>query len=185
MCEETHANEDQLECANLELKDLPLVDELTNLYNRRYFKKYLGTELTRSHRYYHSFSLCFLEVDDMKQYNDAHGRTDSDDLLRFLADLLKNNVRASDLTCRYGENEFVLVLPETPKIGANTVAEKMRKTVEVYPFVGRASQPSGSVTVSVGIASFPDDALKGDELIENGNKALCEAKRNGGNRVWK
>ncbi len=185
MSNESHVNDDQLECANQERKDLPIVDKLTRLYNRRYFQKYLNTELSRSHRYYHPFSLCFIEVDYMKQYNDTNGRMEGDELLRFLADLLKTNTRASDLTCRYGEEGFVLALPETSKKGASTVAEKMRKTVEVYPFEGRDSQPNDSVTVSIGVVSYPDDALECDELIETGNKAVCEAKRSGGNKVWK
>ncbi len=184
MSNESHVNDDQLEHANQERKDLPIVDKLTRLYNQRYFQKFLNTELSRSHRYYHSFSLCFIEVDYMKQYNDANGRMEGDELLRFLADLLKTNIRASDLTCRYGKEGFVLALPETSKKGANTVAEKMRKTVEVYPFEGRDSQPNGSITVSVGVSSYPDDAVEGAELIEKGNKAVREAKRNGGNKVW-
>ncbi len=184
MSEESQVNNNQQEHANQDGNDFPIRDELTDLYNRRYFQEFLETELTRSRRYYRSFSLCFIEVDYMKQYNDAHGNNEGDDLLCFLGNLLKTNIRASDLTCRYGEDEFVLVLPETSKKGAKTVAEKMRKKVEVYPFDGRDSQPNGSVTVSIGVTCFPDDAFEGNELIDNGNKALDKAKSDGGNQVW-
>ena len=183
MSEEIEAKGRQLERANQECKELPCRDQLTNLYSRRYFQEYLETELTRSRRFHHSLSLCFIEVDHMKKYTEAHGRPEGDELLRFMGDLLKTSIRASDLTCRYGEEEFVLLLPETPKKGALTVAEKMRKVVEVYPFEGRDSQPAGSVTVSVGVSCFPDDAMQDSELIDNGNQALHKAKRKGGNTV--
>lgn len=184
MSEESLVSEEQQEHASQECRELPCRDELTNLYSRRYFQEYLETELTRSRRYHHALSLCFIEVDYMKHYNSTHGHAEGDDLLRFMADLLKTSIRASDLTCRYGDDEFVLVLPETPRKGAVTVAEKMRKTVEVYPFEGRDTQPSGTVTVSVGLACYPDDSLKAEELIGNGQKALSEAKRKGGNKIW-
>ncbi len=184
MSEETEIKDSQLVRSNQERNDAPCLDRFTNLYSRNHFQLYLETELTRSRRYYRSFSLCFIEVDYMKQYYDSHGREEGDDLLRFLGDLLKTNIRSSDLTCIYGKDEFVLVLPETPKKGASMVAEKMRRAVETYPFEGRDTQPNGSVTVSIGVISYPDDANDGTELIDNGNKALCEAKRKGGNKVW-
>ena len=183
MSEQSHFNDKQQGRADQAAGSQPVCDDLTSVYNRRYFRNYLETEITRARRYYRSFSLCFIEVDDMKHYNTAHGDKEADKLLRFLAELLKTNIRASDLTCRYGEEEFVLVLPETPKKGAGTVAEKMRKTVEIYPFKGRDSQPRGTVTVSIGITSFPEDAFESDELIENGSEALLRARHTGGNNV--
>lgn len=184
MSEETEVEKGQAERTHQESIDLLCRDSLTNLYSRRYFQEYLETELIRSRRYSHSLSLCFIQVDHLKQYMDAHGRKEGDGLLRFMGDLLKTSIRATDLTCRYDEDRFVLVLPETPKKGGRTVAEKMRKTVSVYPFEGRDTLPSGSVTVSVGVVCFPDDAWEGGELIDTGNEALGKAKRGGGNRIW-
>ena len=183
MSEQSHFNDKQREQPDQAPTGLPVCDDLTSVYNQRYFRNFLETEITRARRYYRSFSLCFIEVDDMKHYNKTHGDEESDKLLRFLAELLKTNIRASDLTCRFGDEEFVLVLPETPKKGAGTVAEKMRKTVEIYPFKGRDSQPKGAITVSVGVTNFPDDAFESSDLIENGNEALLKARHTGGNKV--
>lgn len=183
MSKQSHLNDKQQGQPGQAPTDLPVHDELTSIYNKRYFRNFLETEITRARRYYRSFSLCFIEVDDMKHYNQTHGDKEGDKLLRFLAELLKTNIRASDLTCRFGEEEFVLVLPETPKKGAGTVAEKMRKTVEIYPFEGRDSQPKGAITVSVGVTNFPDDAFESRDLIETGNKALLKARHTGGNKI--
>ncbi len=173
----------QLERANQELKELTTSDSLTNLFNKHYFERYFKAEFIRSHRFNHELSLIFIDVDYMKQYNDKHGRTRGDDLLRFIAELLSANIRITDVACRHSGDEFVIIMPETTKDGALLLAEKIRKAVEDYPFEGQETQPDGSVTVSIGVAGYPSDGDKGAEIIQYAVEALHEAKHSGHNRI--
>ena len=173
----------QLERANQELKELTTTDSLTNLFNKLYFEKYFKAEFVRSQRYHHPLSLIFVDVDYMQQYNDKHGRKRGDDLLRFMAELLSANVRMTDIACRYDGEEFVVIMPETTKEGAEILAEKIRKAVEEYPFEGQETQPDGSVTVSIGMAAYPGEGESDSEVIQHAVEALHEAKRGGHNML--
>ncbi len=181
-----------LEQAVKKLEELALRDGLTGLYNHRFFQEALEAELARCSRHSRTAGLIFLDVDHFKNYNDLHGHVAGDDLLRSLARIISNTGddpeirirgRLSDIAARYGGEEFVIILPEADKAGTAVRAERVRKQVEEYPFPGREQQPGGRLTVSIGVASFPGDALTKRELIEAADNALLKAKRAGRNRV--
>ncbi len=173
----------ELHRLNLAFKDLAIRDGLTGLFNHRYFQECLAKELYRSKRHGGPVSLLFLDVDSFKAYNDAHGHVRGDQLLSVLAEILKKNLRATDTAARYGGEEFTVILPQTSREGAYALAEKIRSQVYEHAFEGSESQPSGRVTISVGIASFPEDAADGLSLVHQADQALYEAKQQGRNRV--
>lgn len=173
----------ELEKNNAILKNLAIRDGLTALYNHRYFQEALAVELVRSRRYTRNVSLVFMDVDYFKKYNDAHGHPDGDKVLIALSNIFRDSVRVSDIVARYGGEEFVLLLPETTKENALRLAEFIRKKVSDHPFPGRETQPLGRVTISLGVATFPQDGTDGSSLIERADKALYEAKRTGRNKV--
>lgn len=174
---------EELEQVNTGLKAMAQHDELTGLFNRRYFREAIDKEISRAIRHKHPFSLIFLDIDFFKQYNDSHGHPAGDKALRMLAMILRNRARKSDLVVRYGGEEFVLLLPETDADGARRLADIIRRSVEAYPFPGRSSQPDGKLTISLGIASCPHDGRDADTLIERADKALYDAKHTGRNTV--
>ena len=183
LIEQLSKKTEQLEKANNVLKELAVRDGLTGLFNHRYFQEDLASELLRAGRYKRIFSLIFLDVDHFKNYNDTHGHTRGDKLLRTLGQILNNNLRKSDLIARYGGDEFVITLPETAGAEAQIVAEKICKLVSDYPFQGTETQPHGKVTVSIGIAAFPGDGTDGASLIHCADQALYQAKKDGRNQV--
>ena len=168
-----------LEKANETLKKLAVRDGLTGLYNHRYFQEDLAHALLRAGRYKRIFSLIFLDVDHFKSYNDTHGHTMGDKLLRTIAQILKKSLRKSDLIARYGGDEFVISLPETAKDQTRNVAEKICKYVRNYPFPGRETQPLGKISLSIGVAAFPEDGTDGSALIHSADQALYQAKKDG------
>ena len=178
----TQKNE-ELTRANKVLKELSIRDGLTGLFNHRYFQEALALEILRSRRYERAFSVIFLDVDFFKQYNDTNGHPDGDKLLITLAQLLRDRLRRSDIVARYGGEEFVLLLPETAKENALQVAENIRQKVADYPFAGWQTQPFGRVTISLGVAAFPDEGEDGSTLIERADAALYRAKEAGRNAV--
>ena len=173
----------QLKKANKALKWLARRDGLTGLYNHRYFQQILHAELTRSVRYKQYFSVAFLDLDHFKQYNDTNGHQKGDQLLRTLAKVLGSCLRETDFLARYGGEEFSIILPSASRGEALAVAEKIRGRVERYPFTGRETQPNGSVTVSIGISTFPEDGKDNASLMEKADQALYEAKNSGRNQV--
>lgn len=158
-------------------------DSLTTLFNRRQFWLSLDHELARAHRYGRSCSLAMIDIDFFKQYNDRHGHLQGDEVLKAAATLFCNSIRHSDIVARYGGEEFVVIMPETGRELALVVGEKLRSAVAEYPFPSGDTQPGGRLTVSVGIATFPDDALTGRDLVAAADRALYRAKQQGRNRV--
>ncbi|MEK7852145.1 MAG: diguanylate cyclase, partial [Deltaproteobacteria bacterium] len=140
-----------------ETKLQAITDGLTGLYNHRFFREHLKVELERTDRYNHTLSLIILDIDHFKHYNDTHGHPQGDELLRGLAELLRKSVRESDIPCRYGGEEFALILPETAKDAALALGERIRKAISEHPFPFREAQPMGTVSVSVGVAVSPAD----------------------------
>jgi diguanylate cyclase (GGDEF)-like protein len=182
----------ELRGAVAKLEELALRDGLTGLYNHRFFQEALNSELARCSRHGRLCSLLFLDVDNFKHYNDALGHLQGDELLRQLAHILTNTGddpalrargRVSDLAARYGGEEFVVILPECDRAGGVVRAERLRAQIEQYPFAGGDRQPGGKVTVSIGVAAYPADALSKQELIHAADQALLRAKREGRNRV--
>ena len=181
--EELRRKTGELEAANRTLAEMATHDGLTGLHNHRHFHETLTAEIARSIRHEHPFSLVFLDVDFFKSYNDTHGHLKGDQVLRIIGEIIKNLVRKSDAAARYGGDEFVVLLPETSKETAVSVAEQIRRRIENYPFFGRETQPAGKVTVSLGVSGFPQDGADARGLIECADRALYQAKDKGRNLV--
>lgn len=164
------------------LRDLSVRDQLTGLYNHREFYRLLGEELARSLRYGHQVSLLMLDIDYFKRVNDTYGHLAGDQVLRRLPELIRGQLRASDIPCRYGGEEFGVILPETAGAQALEVAERIRSVVAGEPI---ALPDGGSLrlTVSLGIATFPGGRANEERLVSAADLALYQAKRTGRNRI--
>lgn len=169
--------------ANERLSQLAVTDGLTGLYNHRHLHERLGLEVERSSRNGLPLSLLMIDVDQFKQYNDRHGHPAGDEVLRQLARLMAEDRRANDLCARYGGEEFCILLVDTAKETAGQVAERLRARVAEHPFPNAASQPGGTMSISVGVATYPGDADSVIALVRAADSALYEAKRGGRNRV--
>jgi len=173
----------ELEIAKERLRQLAITDGLTGLYNHRYLKEFLKRELERARRHRLSVSIVMIDIDHFKHYNDTHGHQAGDELLKMIARLFKDNIRKIDLAARYGGEEFCLVLLETNRQSAAIVAEKIRNLIDAYPFPNEETQPKGKVTVSMGVASFPEDATDYENLVHIADQRLYLAKERGRNQV--
>ena len=120
-----------------------------------------------------------IDVDHFKKYNDKHGHPAGDEVLRQVARLLVEGRRVNDFCARYGGEEFGVVLVDTPKLTAAQVADKLRQRIAEFPFVNAGTQPQGMLTVSIGVASFPDDAGDPEALVRSADAALYRAKAGG------
>jgi len=164
-------------------KILSITDALTSIYNRRFFETKLEEIYLKSKTYKKKFSLCICDIDYFKFYNDANGHPLGDIVLKKVAEIIKNGVKGSDIVARYGGEEFVIVFPETDKEDAVKVCEKLREKIEKYNFPYEKKQPNGKLTVSFGIATFPDDASTPEDLLKKADSALYKAKEMGKNKV--
>lgn len=164
-------------------KQLSLTDGLTELYNHRHFYRLLNIEVSRAERKGCNFCVLMIDVDDFKIYNDTLGHTDGDYALRFFAWLLKHHARLSDMVCRYGGEEFAIILAETDAAEGKMAAERFRRIIEESEFEHQEVLPSGNLTLSAGVAAFPDDSRSPDELVKMADEAMYQAKREGKNRV--
>jgi diguanylate cyclase (GGDEF)-like protein len=167
----------------LEYKKRATVDGLTGLWNFVYFQELLQKEIERSKRYKYSISLVMIDLDNFKIYNDTQGHIAGNYVLMQIAGIFKNFIRKSDTVSRYGGEEFVIILPHTKKQEAHNFCDRLRKIISKSHFDGEHEMPGGKITISSGIASFPDDAGTAEELIDHADKALYEAKRSGRNMV--
>lgn len=158
-------------------------DPLTGLFNLRQFWLSLDHELARSRRYRRRCSLAMVDIDHFKLFNDRHGHLRGDEVLREAAAVFRGSIRTSDIAARYGGEEFVVIMPETDRELALLAGEKLRRAVAEHPFPLRETQPGGLLTVSIGIATFPEDADSPRELVDAADKALYRAKEGGRNRV--
>jgi len=178
----TEQNE-KLEDANIKLNELAIRDGLTGLFNRRFLIQSLKKEISRSHRHNHQFALLFFDVDFFKAYNDTYGHLSGDHLLVALGSILKNRLRESDTAARYGGEEFIVLLTETGRNDSIEVAENIRKTIADHKFVDEEGNPTTHVTVSIGVATFPDDGTTDESLIKCADDRLYFAKNNGKNQI--
>lgn len=160
-----------------------ITDELTGLYNHRFFLQQLYVEFSRAKRYHRKLSLIMLDIDFFKFYNDTNGHLMGNRVLKQLAALLKEACRQVDVVARYGGEEFVIVMPETDRKSGLVFAERLRWHVEAFHFPKQEKQPAGNLTISLGLATYPDDAEKPYELIDQADRALYIGKRTGRNRV--
>ena len=157
-------------------------DSLTQLYNRRYIQDALERELARATRSEKPLAVMMMDIDHFKRYNDTYGHDAGDHVLREFGALLRNAIRGSDIASRYGGEEFLALLPETDAESAGLRAEQIRRQVSGLGLEFRGEQ-LGQITVSIGIAAFPDAATSVDELITHSDMALYRAKANGRNCV--
>ena len=155
------------------------VDELTGLFNRRYFEERLKEELARHSRYGDVFSLFMMDLDNFKAYNDVYGHPAGDVLLGKIGRIIRNSVRNVDQAFRYGGDEFVVILPQTARDAAYVVAERARR--QIAEDMGKKAI---AVTCSIGLASYPADGMLSGELVDVADVALYHAKRTGGNRIF-
>lgn len=165
------------------LAEQAITDPLTGMTNRRYFEEFLGSELARIDRYGGSCAVAMVDVDRFKNYNDTAGHPAGDEVLRQLSDILERMCRDADLVARYGGEEFTLVLPATETEEALESAERLRAAVEAHEFPHEEIQPGGELTVSVGVAAYPEDADTMEEVVSAADRALYLAKEDGRNRV--
>lgn len=162
-----------------------VTDGLTGLYNRRHMHSVLVDERRRAQRYGHSLSVVMLDVDGFKSYNDTYGHVQGDVLLRMLSGLLRDQVRGVDIVGRFGGEEFIIVMPETPSHEAYQIAERLRLAVARTVFPGFADDPGLVVlkTISLGVATFPADSDDPHALVTLADNALYHAKRGGRNQT--
>ncbi len=160
-----------------------ITDGLTKIYNYRYFIQQLEREMNRGKRFKTPFSLLIIDIDHFKDYNDRHGHPEGDKILCQVSLILSENTRSLDTVARYGGEEFVIILPGLDKQNAIWIAQKLHNLIEDFEFNLQQFQPLGKLTVSIGLANFPDDGTDMEDLIERADQALYKAKKSGRNRV--
>lgn len=163
------------------LREQSTHDALTGLYNRRYLEETLGRELISAERHGHPVSVIMGDLDHFKAVNDRYGHLAGDEVLRVFGGLMKQHARGSDIYCRYGGEEFLLVLPQMAEDNAIERAEQLRSAMAAAPVLYGATPIT--VTASFGVATFPRDGRIGDDLIAAADSALYAAKAAGRNRV--
>lgn len=178
IAERTH----ELAEANSRLAQLAVTDGLTGLYNHRHFHERLALEVERSLRNGLPLGLLMIDVDHFKALNDQYGHPAGDEMLRQLARIMGDGRRANDFVARYGGEEFSIVLVDTSKLTAAQVAERLRERVEQAEFFAPGSGRE-HMSISIGVAAFPDDANDSEALVRSSDAALYEAKRAGRNCV--
>jgi len=164
-------------------RELSVKDELTQVYNRRHFQHMLQMEWKRAVRFFRDLSIIMIDVDHFKAYNDTFGHLEGDTVLKQIGQILQRNLREVDTVARFGGEEFVLLLPDTDKHGAIAVAEKIRHLVEQNRFMTQDHKSTRPITISAGIATYPDDVSEMDDLIDHADIALYRAKEGGRNQV--
>ena len=169
----------EIESSSAQLKEFSFKDEVTGLYNRRFFSIRLEEEVSRYRRFNHPVSVVLLDLDGFKEINDEQGHASGDETLRGMAEILLKHSRGINVICRYGGDEFAVLLVETSKGGARLYADRIRYVLPSFHFAH-----GQRVTASFGIASLPEDVTPApDALIRAADEALYAAKRAGKNRV--
>jgi len=164
-------------------KKLSRSDELTDLANYRCFKDVLEKEFERAERYKRPLSLLMIDIDDFKTCNDSYGHLTGDIVLKQISVLIKKNIRGCDLAARYGGEEFTVILPETAEDETIVVAERIRDSVAQYKFETSYGKPIHRISVTLGIAAYPQNAQNPKDLLDTADSALYEGKRAGKNCV--
>lgn len=164
-------------------QSLTVKDELTDLHNRRYLQQALPLEIKRAERYSREFSILMIDIDHFKEFNDTYGHLEGDKVLQNFSKMMRQKLRESDIIARFGGDEFLIVLPNTDKKHASRVAVKLISLIEQQSFSDSQGDRKGYFTVSVGLASYPEDAKGVTDLIHRADSALYHAKREGRNKV--
>jgi diguanylate cyclase (GGDEF)-like protein len=172
-----------IEEKNRKLDELHIRDEKTNLYNYRHFKEHLIIDVERARRFRGDIALAMIDIDHFKRYNDRFGHIAGDRVLERIAEIIRQECRMTDIPSRFGGDEFAVLFPKTGRETALEISERLRNIICAEPFDHEHDQPGGQLTVSIGVASWLDDAIDGTSLITNADKALYRAKSLGRNMV--
>jgi diguanylate cyclase (GGDEF)-like protein len=165
------------------MKEQANIDMLTGLYNRRFMEDYARKLFAIARRREQSVGVLMLDLDHFKSFNDVYGHEIGDRILRHFAKTVTESIRETNLTARYGGEEFVVVLPDTSAKSCVLVAERIRTSVMTMVVPSNAEKPLPQVTVSIGVAAYPEHGKTLEEVIQASDKALYESKRDGRNRV--
>ncbi len=161
-------------------EQLAVTDDLTQVYNYRFLKMGLRREVKRAARFNQRFSILMIDVDNLKKYNDKNGHLRGSEVLRVIAQILVREARSIDLVAKYGGDEFVAILPQTSREGACVLADRVKIAVAAAAFP--LAEP-GTITVSLGVATYPENGITAGEILESADIALYAAKQSGKNRV--
>jgi len=164
-------------------EELTIIDDLTGVNNYRYFAEKIKEEKRRAVRYDQALSLIMIDIDWFKKFNDNYGHEVGNQVLVGLTGVIKKCIRDVDILCRYGGEEFIIILPQTPEREACRIAQRIRDEVEISEFGGGDGIPLLKVTVSVGVSSYPENRRSEEELINAVDQALYRAKGSGKNTV--
>jgi diguanylate cyclase (GGDEF)-like protein/PAS domain S-box-containing protein len=180
------AERSALALANLKLRETlrsqAIRDPLTGLFNRRYLEETLEREISRAARHHHTLGVVMFDIDHFKKFNDDYGHHAGDILLQELGHYIQSHTRSEDVASRYGGEEFTLVMPDSSEENTINRVDQIREGIKHLQTQYRG-QPLGSVTVSFGVASFPDNGQTSDELLQKADDALYQSKKLGGDRV--
>lgn len=165
------------------IQQLVITDDLTGLYNARHMAKLIELEVERAGRYNKELSLVFIDLDHFKTVNDTRGHLSGSQILTEFGAFIRQNIRKIDFAARYGGDEFVLVLPETPKAGALILCNHILAGLRKHLFLADADLPPLQLTASLGIATFPEDAGNKDELVAKADQAMYYVKEHTRNAV--
>ena len=164
-----------------EVRELAIHDALTGLFNRHYLNERLDAEYSRAERAGHPISFLLMDIDHFKEVNDTYGHQAGDYALKTIAQIIMAQIRKSDIACRFGGEEFMIILPDTGPESAIQKADAFRKSISdrVYEFGGKEF----SITISIGIAVYPVNGTENDQILSKADAALYEAKRAGRDQV--
>jgi diguanylate cyclase (GGDEF)-like protein len=166
-----------------QMKELSITDDLTGLYNHRLLKEQLEKEVNRAQRTGKPLSVVLLDLDNFKDYNEAFGHIEGDEILRKIGSLIRKNTRSTDFPVRYGGDEFAIICPDTSLKEAVSVAAKLQKAVSSYQFRSKTQNKIFKITMSAGVSTFPDHVKDLKNLLLVADEALFKAKSKGGNKM--
>lgn len=176
-------NDETLQKTIQKIERLSVTDETTELYTKDYFRDRLDKEVKRASRFHHPLSVVLLEADHFELYLRFYGKDEADVLLKIIAGLLNFSVRSIDVVARYGPKQFGLLLLECRKMNAEEIASRVCSGIAAYKFAGQEKLPLGKLTVSIGVASYPDEAKTRQSLLNRAYENMCLAISRGGNQV--
>jgi len=165
--------------------ELATIDDLTGLFNRRYFNRALEQEVHRAQRYKHDLTLAMLDIDHFKLYNDSNGHQEGDRALVRIAEILRKSFRQTDIIVRFGGEEFAVIMPETSRKEGNGIefVDRARRTIAAEDLAFDEGDVRKVLTISGGVATYPHQAATPEELVRRADQALYQAKRAGRNRI--